>query len=432
MTQLMRRLDRDQTQTLLEEERALSIVELADRLPERGVITTSSELGGLEIDEERLAALRVAIVALARAHGYPEAPTSIGTFEGHCARLLRSELDISPHEASEEGVWSHLTVCWLMDVAVWRWGGIGDERRFRGDVNRNTFRRLWWRAEVFGNHFDLTQLGEDEFVNIMERPTIAANRRLVRMLATAFLARLEAGAQADRMMLMREACKHIVRITPIIDLFALDDATLRLLLNAILDAASTASALVFPSSTGAVPAPEASDGVERVTALAAADIPDADVGSGGELPEDVAELANIAIGLAQRAGRVTNESLREIVPLDALAARRLLQGLVKRGELNRRGQARGTYYVVAQSSPDTPAQPGPPPDERPPSDTTTEEPAGTGAGAFAPSSADDADGRTPTGGPSRAHSPRQRDGAAPAGPAVRPARDALRRLLRRR
>lgn len=431
MTALMRRLDRDQTQTLIEEARAVSVTEIAERMPEQEVVTTSSELGGLEIDEERLAGLRAGILELGRAHGYPGAPTSIGIFEGRCARLLHSELGISPHEASDEGVWSHLTTCWLMDIAVWRWDGIGDERRFRGDVNRNTFRRLWWRAEVFGDGFDLAQLGEDEFVNIMERPTIAANRRLVRMLSTAFLERLERGAQSDRMTLMREACKHIIRITPIIDLFALDDAALRSLLCAILDAAATATPLVLPTPTGVAAAPNPSDSVERVTELATADVAAAEVGSGGELPEDVAELANIAIGLAQRAGRVTNESLREIVPFDAAAARRLLQGLVERGELSRRGQARGTYYVIAQSSADQPPSASRP-NEPPPANTAPPRPAAPANKAGVVGSAESADAGVRSIGPPRPPAPTPGQYARPNSPADRPARDALRRLLRRR
>jgi hypothetical protein len=81
--------------------------------------------------------------------------------------------------------------------------------------------------------------------------------------------------------------------------------------------------------------------------LAAADVAAAQVGAGGELPADVAELAHIAIGIARRVGRVTSVTLGEAVPLETSNARRLLQGLVDRGELSRRGRTRGTYYVIA-------------------------------------------------------------------------------------
>ena len=37
---------------------------------------------------------------------------------------------------------------------------------------------MWWRAEVLGPDVDLAKLGEDELVNIMERPTLFSDRRL--------------------------------------------------------------------------------------------------------------------------------------------------------------------------------------------------------------------------------------------------------------
>lgn len=43
---------------------------------------------------------------------------------------------------------------------------------------------------------------------------------------------------------------------------------------------------------------------------------------------------------------MTNVTLREVVPVESEDARRLLQDLVARGRLRRRGQTRGTYYVL--------------------------------------------------------------------------------------
>ena len=160
MNALLPRLDREQTRNLLDEARELTVAEIAERMPNNEVRTTSSALGGLEIAHDDLAALRAATVDLAGEHGYPSPGRELPRFDALCAREVHSRLGISPHEASEEDAWSHLTCCWLLDIAAWRWGGIGDsDRRFRGDVNRNTFRRLWWRAEVLGPGIDLTSLG---------------------------------------------------------------------------------------------------------------------------------------------------------------------------------------------------------------------------------------------------------------------------------
>ena len=134
---------------------------------------------------------------------------------------------MSANEASHEEVWSYLTCCWLLDVAVWRFGVDADERRFIGNVNRNTFRRLWWRAEILGPDIDLTKLGEDELVNIMERPTIASDRRLARMVVQEFLARVDRGAADSRMFLMRDGIKRLFRLTPLMSFQALADYELR-------------------------------------------------------------------------------------------------------------------------------------------------------------------------------------------------------------
>ena len=202
-------------------------------------------------------------------------------------------------------MWSHLTVCWLMDVAVWRWSGMRDDRRFRGDVNRNTFRRLWWRAEILGSDVDLTQLGEDELVDVMERPTIASNRRLSRVLATSFLERVGDGDDRGRMMLMREAGKRLVRLTPIVDFHALDDAELRDVMYTILDAAADGGPLPQQTS-GDDLSPRISDGVEQVPASPPLPTHEEEIAANGQVPAEVAELYEIALDIARRTGRVSS------------------------------------------------------------------------------------------------------------------------------
>lgn len=346
MTVLLPRLDREQTQAHIERARAMSVHELATSMPIQDVVTTASALGGLEIAEEDLRDLRAVVVELACEHGYPDNEDSLSVFDGRCARALHAALPISPHEASEEAVWSHLTVCWLMDVAVWRWGGMRDDRRFRGDVNRNTFRRLWWRAEVFGPDIDLTELGEDELVNIMERPTIASNRPLARALARSFLDRLRDGDDSGRMMLMRDAGKRLVRLTPIVDFHSLDDSELHDVVRSVLDAAASGGPLPQTTLQGDAAVVVVSDGVEQVPEVPTLPPTGEEIIANGDVPADASELYEIALGIARRTGRVTNVMLREVVPIETDDARRLLQDLVARGELRRRGQTKGTYYVL--------------------------------------------------------------------------------------
>ena len=145
---------------------------------------------------------------------------------------------MTPHEASQEEVWSYLTCCWLLDVAVWRFGAETTYERFIGHLNRNTFRRMWWRAEIFGPSIDLARLGEDELVNIMERPTLFSDRRLARAIATEFLGRLDRDEARDRMNLMREATKRLLRLTPFVAFSALGDEQVQLVVSDAFDAAA--------------------------------------------------------------------------------------------------------------------------------------------------------------------------------------------------
>lgn len=359
MTALLPRLDREQTLLQIEEARTLTVAEIAARMPVTDVKTTSSALGGMELTEEALWALRSAIIEVAGEYGYPDPGTRLSRFDAVCARLLHDTLGIAPHEASEEDAWSHLTCCWLLDVAAWRWDGVGssDARRFRGDVNRNTFRRLWWRAEILGPGIDLTLLGEDELVNIMERPTVASNRPLARSLVTQFLARVTDGDAGGRMMLMREAGKRLVRLTPMIDFYALDQAELDGMMRHILEAAATGDAML--SRQTVVRRVRVSEGVDQVPRAPILDPPPETPAEASEAPTAALEdLFDVALGIARRTGRVTNSALREVAPIDPLAARRVLQDLVERGSLARRGQAKGTYYVLPT---DPPAAAGDPP-----------------------------------------------------------------------
>ena len=176
-------------------------------------------------------------VRLAADHGMPEPIREVSVFEGRAAQALRRALPMSPHEASQEEVWSYLTCCWLLDVAIWRFGEDASDDRFIGHVNRNTFRRMWWREEVLGSAVDLTRLGEDELVNIMERPTLYVDVRLAQAIAREFLSRVDRGDVPDRMRLMREATKRLLRLTPFLAFMALADDQVDLVVADAFDAA---------------------------------------------------------------------------------------------------------------------------------------------------------------------------------------------------
>jgi hypothetical protein len=256
---------------------------------------------------------------------------------------------MDPHEAAQEEVWSYLTCCWLLDVAVWRFRRDAPMERFIGHLNRNAFRRLWWRREILGD-LDLTLLGEDELVNIMERPTLFSNRRLARDIARELLDRVQRDGVPDRMRLMREATKRILRLTPFVAMSSLDDAQLRLLVSDGFDAASAglAGQPSVMATRVARAAREASPEVVGIPTLSVVTASEASLSTTERADRlgSFDELAEAALDIARRTGRVTNGALREVVPITSEEGREVFRELMERGQLVRRGVKRGTHYVL--------------------------------------------------------------------------------------
>ena len=351
MTIVVPRLDREAAKELIDRHVASGPPAIADAMPDLSPVVTFSPVGGARVEPSTLAALRTSVVSLAKEHGMPKNQVRIPEFEGRCARLLHERLPMTPHEASHEEVWSYITCCWLLDVAVWRFGAEADERRYVGNVNRNTFRRMWWRAEILGPDIDLTRLGEDELVNIMERPTIAADRRLARAVAVEFLRRVDNGEVPERMQLMREAMKRLLRLTPLVAFTALDDVGVEETITETFDAADAGlngrSLSRVERHEHEVPEPSLD-----VVKVATMGIVASDRDGGAAMPHqegDFETIAQVALDIARRTGRVTNITLREVVAITSDEAREVLTELIARGLLARRGVRRGTYYVLADA-----------------------------------------------------------------------------------
>ncbi len=163
-------------------------------------------------------------------------------FDDVCARVFFDALRVvTPHEASQPGVWRFMCCVVFPDLVVWRWGRdeeLSEDRYL--SVTRNTFGRLWKRAyvleEVDGPKTGLLEaLNEDELVQIMERPTIGGNRALAKTLASAFLTivrgqgregeRLQT-AGASREELMRQVTRRIIRAGSLLAVDALSESEL--------------------------------------------------------------------------------------------------------------------------------------------------------------------------------------------------------------
>ncbi|MFL0274641.1 hypothetical protein [Mycobacterium sp. SMC-19] len=356
------RIARHSATELLKVHLGSGLAEIASSMRDFTPTITYTPVGGQRVETHELEQLRTDILALAREHGMPDRITEPSVFEGRGARLLRESLPMSANEASHEEVWSYLTCCWLLDVAVWRFGADADKRRFIGNVNRNTFRRLWWRAEILGPDIDLTQLGEDELVNIMERPTIASDRRLARTVALEFLARVHEGAADSRMQLMREAMKRLLRLTPLMAFQALADHELRAVVEQCFTAAAEGLAgggstgtgrhrqkVGQDASLGPRELPPVSPGVTVVERMTITDEDSFGSTAVEAVNPDFDIAASKALSIAKGVGRVTNTSLRELVPITSSEAREVLQSLVRDGLLASRGVRRGTHYILSDS-----------------------------------------------------------------------------------
>ena len=187
----------------------------------------------IRADEDRLEMVQKVVRETAGRHGYP---TDLGTrsqryidFDREIGPLLYTSMEIVPADAASEGVWSFLALVLLPDVSLWRF----PNRDLREDYdriigrNRHVFGRLWWRCHALGPDPEGpgSQLGEDEAVNIFERPTLGGDPRIASAIVREFVSRVTAG-QRRRSELMRDATKRLRRLTSILTIGALPDSEL--------------------------------------------------------------------------------------------------------------------------------------------------------------------------------------------------------------
>ena len=183
------RLPRAVAQSLILDRVDASLSDLAAQSSLSHPDAEPSATGGHPVDSHRLSEVRAAIREIAESAGYPRPlGTSTQNFDRPCGTTLLRLMDIVPADAAEEGVWSFLTVVVVPEIGPWRFPGRSEERLIGRP--RNVLRRTWWRAWALGPDLDdapdgCTPLGEDESVQIMERPSLGGNRRTARALQAA-------------------------------------------------------------------------------------------------------------------------------------------------------------------------------------------------------------------------------------------------------
>jgi hypothetical protein len=195
-------------------------------------------VGGPRVPVEIVTEVRGELRRLSESLGFPAdlGRVRAAAFDQPATRILHDLMRIIPADAAAEDVWSFLAIVVAPDVAIWRFPGRSDERLLGRP--RNAFRRLWWRAEVIGvDLIDVSSgLGEDELVNIMERPSIAANRVLSKSLARVIVERGDKATVA-RTELMRDVAKRVLRRQSVLCLEVLEPSQIEALVGVCFDEA---------------------------------------------------------------------------------------------------------------------------------------------------------------------------------------------------
>lgn len=191
--------------------------------------------GGSRATIQDLRVIRDAVSAVAARHGFPNRPVaarSVAALDADLTRAFCGSSEIDVGEGSLPGLWVFMCAVLLRDVVNWRWGGEAPIDRFRSG-RRNTFYRYWYRALVLRDESNaadpywlISRLGEDNLVQIAERPFLAGNRDIARAMAKALVKKLESDDSVPQQLLVRDAMARASRTGAILAIrtFRADDA----------------------------------------------------------------------------------------------------------------------------------------------------------------------------------------------------------------
>ena len=207
-----------------------SIQSLADGAAVEHTACEYTPSGGSRVSKAALRTLRGDLMRVAVAAGYPNVPNQqqAAAFDAEAAVVLAHQIPLAPVEAAKSGPWEFMTCVLLPDLVRWRFSGTAGSTSMERFVSgrRNAYQRLWWRAFHLSPRLRagsrlgqlLQTLGEDELVQLMERPSLAGIEGLPAAIAEGFLRASAQYSDLTRRQLIREAQKRFLRLSSFLSL----------------------------------------------------------------------------------------------------------------------------------------------------------------------------------------------------------------------
>jgi hypothetical protein len=240
------RLPQDAAESLLEEQRKMPIGQLPALAATSHRQQEWHPTIPARVTDQELQQLRADVVGIASENGYP-IPQPRGRhvpFDQMLAVHLYEQMGIVPAEAAAGAIWSFLALVLLPDVAAWRFPDRHRDRFIGADLmigssNRHVFGRLWARVHILGAEAS-SGLGEDNVVNLFERPTFGGDPRLARAIGETHIRTIAASRIIQSQELMRDAMKRLRRLAVLVSFSTLGDDQLRGLLEEVFGTSAAA------------------------------------------------------------------------------------------------------------------------------------------------------------------------------------------------
>lgn len=190
-------------------------------------------VGGTRVTPDQLKRLSSKIRKIAQACGFPErSAKSFRDFDTRVTIFLGEDFPLPLGEALRKEMWAFVSLVLLPDVVKWRFKDFNIARCTGG--RRDCFQRLWLRAQAFdlGENASkrwvlIEQLTEDFYVSVIERPTLAGNPDICKILGLTWLSTAHSVGRGNMEEINRRAIKRVRSFATLQFIDALDYAALK-------------------------------------------------------------------------------------------------------------------------------------------------------------------------------------------------------------